>query len=448
MIKRPKINVDEWAEDMFLKLVEWRRLFHQVPEVGWTEYVTTDRIYKELAQLGFTLYTGKDAIDSEARMGVPEQEELEKGHKRAKQYGVADHLLEKMTAGHTGVVAQLNTERPGPHIAFRFDIDALPIHEAELSSHFPKSEGFTSTEKGKMHACAHDGHTAIGLGLATFLSEHKQSLSGKFTLLFQPAEEGSRGAKAMVSKGWLDDVDWFLGGHIGIEDLKVGQIAATTNHFLATTKFDVSFSGVAAHAGKKPEEGKNALLAAATCAQHLHSISRHSDGTTRLNVGTLQAGTGRNIIPDKASMAGETRGKTNELDDFMFGEAKRIVKASAALYDVTESISVAGRGISADCDPEFKELVKQAVKYSDQLSEPIDVLPLGASEDVTHMMKAVQNNGGKATYLIFGTPLAAGHHHPSFDYDEKVLKTAVISLSLMLLEILYPKEGPKDEIMA
>ncbi|WP_100399027.1 amidohydrolase [Bacillus sp. FJAT-44742] len=429
-------NIDEWINDIHPSMIKWRRRFHQHPETGWTEYITTYEIAKNLEPLGFRLFIGKDALLSEARMGVPNEEELITADERAGAYGISDEFLEKVKGGHTGVVAKIESGKPGPHFAFRFDIDALPVFEAEQASHVPYEKGFSSKERGKMHACAHDGHTSIGLAYAHFLSTHLDILRGSFTLLFQPAEEGSRGAKAMVEKGWLDHVDWFISGHIGIKDLTIGQLASTTTDFLATTKFDVSFSGTASHAGAKPEEGRNALLAAAACAQHLHAISRHSEGTTRLNVGTLHAGTGRNIIPDRAVLTGETRGETNVLNSYMYEEAERIVKASASLYGVDSAISIVGEGISAECDNDFISFIEKAADQSKWLEKPMKQISAGASEDATHMIKRVQESGGKATYMIYGTPLAAGHHHPSFDYDEDVLLTGLSALIYTTLQIL------------
>ncbi|WP_205620288.1 amidohydrolase [Alteribacter aurantiacus] len=429
------MGVDPFLDELYPSLVEWRRSFHKIPETGWTEYVTTFRIYKELKKLGFDLYVGREVVESAERMGVPEESELALAEKRAQDFGVDPDLLEKMADGHTGVVAVLETGRPGPHIACRFDIDALPVKESIEPTHVPIKEAFASTIEGKMHACAHDGHAAIGLGVATYLARMKEQLSGTYTLLFQPAEEGSRGAKAMVEKGWLDDVDVFLGGHIGIEDLEVGQVAATTDQFLATTKFDVTFTGVAAHAGKRPEEGKNALLAAAACAQHLHGIAPHSHGATRLNVGTLHAGTGRNIVPDHATLTGETRGETAELNDYVFSEAKRIIESAANLYGVDAEMSVVGKGTTAVCDSSFVDLLTKGAEQTQAIKDVIARLSLGASEDVTHMINRVQERGGKGTYMIFGTPLPAGHHHPEFDYHEEVLKTGVAAFIALFHEL-------------
>ncbi|PYZ99064.1 peptidase M20 [Alteribacter lacisalsi] len=434
------IHLDEYADRLEPLLKGWRRQFHREPETGWTEYRTTWRIYEELSRLSFTLYIGDDCLVNEARMGVPAEAELRKAEEKARAAGVPETLLKQISRGRTGVVATMDTGKPGPETAMRFDIDALPVNEASVPGHLPEDQGFRSAEEGRMHACAHDGHTAIGLAVAHFLHDHQHQLRGTFVLLFQPAEEGSRGAKAMVEKGWLDHADYFLGGHIGIEDLPVGTISAGSDQFLATSKFDLAFTGTAAHAGKRPEEGKNALLAAAACVQNLHSIAPHSGGATRLNVGTLKAGSGRNIIPEQAYLTGETRGETEELNRYVLEETKRISEAAAAMYGVTADFSVCGTGTVAACDQELKQLITKAASRTDQVTQVLDSVSLGASEDVTHMINRVQKKGGLASYMIFGTPLPAGHHHPSFDFDEAVLKIGFLAFASAVTEISLTEE--------
>ncbi len=116
-----------------------------------------------------------------------------------------------MKGGFTGVVATLDTGKPGPTIAFRVDIDALPILESAANSHVPSQLGFRSKHEGAMHACGHDSHAAIGLGLAQQLMERKEMLKGKIKIIFQPAEEGARGGSVIAESSHLDDVDFFYG---------------------------------------------------------------------------------------------------------------------------------------------------------------------------------------------------------------------------------------------
>ncbi len=155
-----------------------------------------------------------------------------------------------------------------------------------------------------------DGHAAIGLGLAEVLVGLRDCLSGTVKLIFQPAEEGVRGAKAMVAAGVVEGVDALLGLHL-YSGWPTGRVVPGKGGFLATSKFDAYFTGAPAHAGGAPQLGRNAMLAAATAVLNLHAIPRHADGVTRINVGRLIAGQGRNVIAPTAYLAIETRGATS-----------------------------------------------------------------------------------------------------------------------------------------
>lgn len=432
--------IDSFVKDIEPSLMKWRRDFHRKPELGFTEYLTTYLIGKELLNLGFTIYIGQDALVSNERMGVPDQEILLQQQERAKAEGVEESWLEKMQGGHTGLAARFDTGKPGPHMAFRFDIDALPIKETSQGTHLPNQKGFRSHYEHVMHACGHDGHTAIGLGVAAFLSACQENLCGTFTLLFQPGEEGGRGAMAMVDKGWLDDVDYFASGHIGIRHSNVGVVSATTNSFLASTKLNVTYRGKAAHAGLEPEKGKNALLAAAAATLHLYSIPRHSGGKTRINVGKLHGGSGRNIVADEAKLEIETRGETTAINHYMVEEAMRILHASGELYGVETEIETVGNTVEADCDQEWIQWLSEVAGQSSYITEVNEAMPLNASEDVTFMINRVREHGGKATYMVFGTPIIEGHHHAAFDYDEDVMSVGVAAFAQIICKFTQQKE--------
>lgn len=436
--------IERFMEDIEPHLIDQRRKRHKYPEIGFAEYVTTYELSEQLAGKGFELFYGTDLLTSEERMGVPSEKFLKQQEHRALDYGVPLDFLEQMKGGHTGFAAVLDTGRKGPNFAYRFDIDALPIEEDDTSGHVPAKQGFRSDVPSMMHACGHDGHAAIGLGLAEYLAKEKDNLRGKYTILFQPAEEGGRGAKAVVEKGWLDDADYFLSGHVGIHDLPSGTVAAATSKFLASSKINAKFSGKSAHSGLEPNAGRNALLAAASATMHLHGISRHKDGATRVNVGTLHAGSGRNIIADRALMEIETRGETNELDEYMQENAVRILQASAAMFDVELEIEHMGKAISAEADLEFAEIVERACAASKRLNI-VPHLPIGASEDVTYMIERVRERGGKATFMIFASPLPAGHHHPRFDYEEQAL-TAGLETLIRTTDHLLKEDGGREEL--
>jgi aminobenzoyl-glutamate utilization protein A len=429
----PEDPVDSFIDREREALISLRRDLHRHPELGWTEYRTTHRIAEELAPLDFELHVGRDALESTARMGLPDAGELAQNETRAREAGVPEERLQQMSGGHTGLVARWDTGRPGPHVALRFDIDALPIREADEDDHPPAAEGFRSEREGVMHACGHDGHAAIGVGVARFLREHSRELGGRFTLLFQPSEEGVRGARSMVERGWLDDADYFLCGHLGTSLEEVGAVAATTSGFLSSTNVEVWFRGRSAHAGGAPQEGKNALLAAANAALNLHAIPRHGDGATRVNVGQLEAGTARNIVPDRAYLGFQTRGATSELNEYMQREARRIVEAAARMYDVAYESEVVGEGIGVECDPEWVDLVREACEPDGLRVVPEG--PVGGSEDATFMMRRVQERGGKATYMLFGSPTGGGHHHPRFDFREEAMEAGVRVLARTICHV-------------
>ena len=434
-----KEKIIKLATEMQNELVAFRRDFHKHAEAAWTEFRTGSILAKHLEALGYQVLVGEEVVDEKAMMGVPSEEELNKHIERAKAQGAFVQYLDKMKGGKTGVVAILKTNKPGPVIGLRFDFDANDMNESREETHRPCKEGFSSINDGAMHACAHDGHAAVGLGVAKLLMELKDDLAGTIKLIFQPAEEGVRGAASMTAKGVVDDINYLLGAHLGTAAKENGQLICGTNGFLATSKLDAHFKGVPAHAGAKPEEGKSALLAACAATMSMQGIYRHSGGTSRINIGVLQAGTGRNVVPDRAVVKIETRGVTSEIDDFVKKEAIRMINASAAMYDVEVQIKEAGGAKSGKSDDELVELAKEIGKESGLFTSIEDPAILGGSEDITYFMERVQKNGGKANYIMIGTKLAAGHHDGRFDFDEDVLSKAVAVLSMMVKHLADKK---------
>ncbi|MDU6079781.1 MAG: amidohydrolase [Pantoea sp.] len=294
-------TLSEQVQALAPQMQSWRRDLHQFAESGWLEFRTATRVADALHKLGYQLQLGREVINAEARMGLPNAEVLKQQETRALQQGALPQWLPYFSGGFCGVVATLETGRPGPVMGFRVDMDALDLNESQAPDHLPQREGFVSCNPGMMHACGHDGHTTIGLALASVLMAMKSQLSGTIKLIFQPAEEGVRGAKAMVEAGVVDDVDLFTAIHLGT-GVPAGELVCGSDSFLATTKLDVHFTGVGAHAGGRPEEGRNALLAAAQATLGLHGLPQHSGGVARVNVGVLQAGTGRNVVADTDSV--------------------------------------------------------------------------------------------------------------------------------------------------
>jgi aminobenzoyl-glutamate utilization protein A len=319
-------------------------------------------------------------------------------------------------------------------VGLGFDIDAVEVSEHTDAAHRPAAEGFASTHPGVAHACGHDGHAAVGLGVAAVLARLAGDLHGEVRLIFQPAEEGVRGAKSMVAAGVVDGLDYVVGHHL-YSRWPLGEICGGVGGYLATTKFDVRLTGRAAHAAGEPHRGQNALLSASTAALNLYAIARHREGPTRINVGRLSAGTGRNVIADEARMAIETRGATSALNHYMYERALQVLHGAADMYGCGLEVTAMGGAESATSDPDLARRVEEmavrlggcTIRRSEQS---------GGSEDFTYMMRRVQEQGGLATNIGIGADLGGwGHHTPSFDFDERALGQAVRLLSALALDL-------------
>lgn len=407
-------------------IVAWRQDFHRYPELGFLEYRTAARVCAELSRLpGWVVRTGREVMVPEAMLNTPSAQECERAKREAVAQGADPAWVERFGHGLTGVVAEWRFALPGPVVAFRFDLDALPVMETDDSAHRPRREGFASTLAGRMHACGHDAHTAMGLGLAKLIAESSGSGRGTVRLIFQPAEEGCRGAKSMVAAGVVGDVDWLICGHVGVAAKRLGQISCAAHGLLATTKFEAHFTGLAAHAGVEPHLGRNALLAAATAALQLHALPRHGAGDTRVNVGVLQSGTSANVVPCDALLKFEVRGVTTSISHFMARAAERVVQAAAAMHEVTVDLKVVAEAASAACDPELIRIVREAATATRGVDEIVDSMGISGSDDATILMEAVQARGGRATYLLVGSALPAGHHQSSFDLEDASMAIGV-----------------------
>lgn len=407
------------------QLITWRRDFHQHPELGFLEMRTSTIVADNLNKLGYEVKIGREVMHADFTMGKPSQEETSRHYEWAKENGAVPDYLDQVAEGYTGIVAILDTGIEGPTTAFRVDMDALPIYESEDSGHYPLVENFRSVNN-EMHACGHDVHTSIGLGLATLLMENKKDLKGRIKLIFQPAEEGTRGARSMVEAGVVDDVDYFIASHIGT-GVPFNHFLGSNNGFLATSKLDVSFKGVSSHAGGQPEEGKNAMLAAANAVINLNAIPRHSGGATRINVGELRAGSGRNVIADSAELKIETRGTTSELNEYMKQYAHSVIQGAAQMFQVDYHIETVGEAVSAKGSAELAQTLVDAADSAHLITSLEENKPSG-SEDATFFINRVQERGGLASYCIFGTELAAGHHNERFDVNEDSMLPAVKTL--------------------
>lgn len=432
-------KISDMAEEQRDELIQLRRDFHRYPETSWLEMRTSAKIAEYLTELGMEVLTGKDVCREEARIGVPDSDILERHFSQVKEQGApARFLTEELEQGYTGVVGILRCGE-GPTVALRFDIDALPMEEAEDLEHRPFREGFSSQNPGMMHACGHDCHAAIGLGTARILSELRDQLHGTVKFLFQPGEEGTKGAYAMVENGHLDGVDYFAGTHVAPDDKEDdGDITPGTYGSLATCKYNVFFHGQAAHAGGFPEEGKNAVLAAAHAAVGLSGIARHSQGISRVNVGVIRGGSNSNVVADEAMISMEVRGETDEINQYMDRRAKEICQAAAMMEECSCEMRLMGRAPSQVSSPELIDRISNLVRNhlpQYRVSSNPNAKNWG-SEDIGFMMNRVQEQGGLAVYMRTMTKMASPQHTVRFDVDEDVLVKGAVSFSAIVCDLL------------
>lgn len=396
------------------EMVQMRRSIHQKPETGWTEFRTTTLIVRRLKELGFKVLQGTSVINPDFVMGRYD-EEVELGIERALDAGITQEEIDA-TGGYTGAVGIWETGRPGPVTALRFDIDALYVPETQCINHMPRREGFASEYPGVMHACGHDCHAAIGLSLAHWIVDHAEELCGRIKLLFQPAEEGTRGARAMAESGIVDDVDILFASHIGCTP-KLGFVTITSPGYNATIKFDVSFTGKPAHSVANPQDGRNALMGACHTAVMVGSLPRHGAGLTTVSCGKIVAGEMRNVVPVHANMQMEVRGATDELCQYMFEQVERCVKANAQAFDLEYKVKKVGEALTMHPDEDLAKLIEHCAAEVVGADHVNYYSERGGSEDVTILMKRVQSHGGKAAHFYYGAD-HNGQHRSDFDPDD------------------------------
>ena len=406
------------------ELISTRRHLHTMPEEGWSEFTTTAYIVEKLRKLGYEVLMGKKVINPDNCLGRS-QKVVEAGLAYARKNGVSEELLKEMD-GLTGCVGVMDTGRPGPTLAIRFDIDCVPVTESTDADHIPAKEGFCSTRPGLMHACGHDAH---------WFADHKDEMKGKLKILFQPAEEGVRGAAGMAASGIVDDADYFLGAHIAMM-CKTGELSVKPYGFLCTTKLDVTYTGRPAHAGVEPNAGRNAMAAACNAFVQLLGIARHGSGMTRINVGQLIAGEGRNVIPSHALMKMEVRGETGDINQYMYDAAVAIIKGCAISQGCEYKIEKMGEAVDLTNDEELVDVLTKAGEAVEGMTVRKDPMNFGGSEDATILARRVQAHGGKAALFVIGANRPSGHHTSKFDIDEKALDQGLAVWTNAVKEIL------------
>lgn len=423
------------------EFIEYRREFHKYPENGWREIRTSARIAEILTEMGYDCLMGPDAVntDTVGKFVRPDEAERKENMERALRQGAKAEFVER-TKGWPGVVAELDTGREGPVTAFRFDIDCLPYDEPQTEGYRPFEEGYNSCNPESDHACGHDAHTAMGLGIASALQEKKEQLRGKIRLLFQPAEETFNGAQSMIDKGHLDDVQNFIAMHVALSaenrPLPSHTICCGCKDFLSDRQLDVTFHGRAAHPCGAAQEGKNALLAACSAALNIHAIAPHEEGLCRVNVGELHAGIAINTIAPNALMKVEYRGQTPDIAAYVGKRVFDVLDGSAKAYDMTYTYDDYGEVPAGKSDDAMMEIIERAAKKIPWFEKIYFEGNVGGTDDAAAMINKVQSNGGIATYIGIGTDTTQPVHNPEFDIDEDCIPVA-IELCMNALEEIH-----------
>jgi amidohydrolase len=364
-------------------VIAWRRHLHRHPEISFEEHETSAWIADKLASFG----------------------------------------LEVERPTETSVLARLGSGRPGPTVALRADIDALPIHERS-------GVEFASERPGAMHACGHDGHTAMLLGAARTLTE-RELPGGELRFIFQHAEElAPGGARDMVAAGVMEGVDFVYGCHLWTP-LELGKVAAVPGPFMAAADFfRLTITGRGGHAGL-PHTAVDTIACAAELVGSLqHIVSRRIDplAPAVVTIGSLHAGDAPNVIPGQAVLTGTTR-------SFDPGVRERIPK----LIDEIARGVCAAHGADHELDFQFgyrpvvneeraTQLVREAI--GDEL---VEIDPIMGGDDFSAFQAEAPG-----CYAFVGAGGAYPHHHPRFRIDERALATGTrlhVQVALRALEV-------------
>ncbi|MEB3338344.1 MAG: M20 family metallopeptidase [Leptolyngbyaceae bacterium] len=366
------------------QLVEWRRRLHQRPELGFKEQLTAEFIAQKLQAWGI------------------------------------EHQTQ---VAHTGIVATIVGDGPGPVLAIRADMDALPIQEENTVS-------YRSLHEGKMHACGHDGHVAIALGTAYYLAQHRQNLAGTVKIIFQPAEEGPGGAKPMIEAGVLQNptVDAIIGLHVW-NNLPLGTVGVRSGPLMAAVEtFHCTIQGQGGH-GAMPHQTVDAVLVSAQVVNALQSIVARNVNpldAAVVTVGKLHAGTTNNIIADTAKMSGTVRYFNPALASFFKQRVEQIIAGVCQTYGASYDLNHYSLYPPVVNDGAIADLVRSVAETV--LETPVGVVPecqTMGGEDMSFFLQAVPG-----CYFFLGSAnpakdLAYPHHHPRFDFDETALGMGV-----------------------
>jgi amidohydrolase len=388
-----KSDIDELVPD----LVATRRDLHEHPELAFEEVRTSGIVAQRLQKLGLEVQTG---------------------------------------IAKTGVVGLLRGGAAAAHaktLAIRADIDALPIQEVNEIE-------YRSQVEGKMHACGHDGHTAVALAVADILHRRRAKLKGHVKFLFQPAEEQVSGAKPMVEQRAIQGVDGVIGLHLW-SNLPVGTVAVRPGPvFAGGAAFLLTVKGKGGHAAL-PHEAVDPIVIAASITTALQTlISRETPpfSPAILSVTSIEAGTAFNIIPEEVVMKGSMRFMTPEHGKYLQGRVEAIAKGIATVMGGSCTMELPLGVPPCANDPAMTQLVHHAAALTvgeEQILTGNEAMTM-ASDDMAYFLQAAPG-----CYFLVGAQneqvgAAYPHHHPRFNIDEDALPIAVEVLSRAALEFL------------
>ena len=391
------------AKQLFPYTQSQRRDFHMYPELGFREIRTGGIVAEELESLGM---------------------EVTKG------------------IGKTGVVGLLEGEKAGPTLILRFDMDALPILEETGAEYASQSAGI-------MHACGHDGHTAIGLTVARILHAHRDQLNGTIKFCFQPSEEGTNGeeiggAEMMIRDGVLDEpkVDMALALHIWNEQ-PLGWLGIGGGPMMAGADlFNVKVTGKGGH-GAVPHAAVDPIVASAQIITALQTIVARNVApleTAVVSVTNVHSGTAFNVIPQEATLEGTIRTFDQRVRQKVFERFEQIVRGTAQALGCQAEVTLKRITPPLVNDVSVSETVQETAR---RLLPGSDLrtsgyLTMGA-EDAAFLLEKV-----KGCFFFVGSAnkernLSYGHHHPKFDFDEEVLVHGSALMAAAAMDVLNQK---------
>lgn len=392
-----QIDFTAEADALREQLVAWRRDLHMYPEIGLEEQRTAGIVAAELQELGYQVHTG---------------------------------------IARTGVVGLMETGTPGPVVLLRFDMDCLPLQE---ENEVP----YKSRRDGLMHACGHDGHVAIGLGVATLLARHREALGGTVKLMFQPGEEGMNGAALMIAEGVLEGIGPMpqvaLAAHLWTE-IPLGQVGVADGPIMAAAEaWECRLQGRGGH-GAAPHQTADPIVAAAQIILAWQTaVSRNVDPrqTAVLSVGSVHAGEAFNIIPDTVTLKGTIRTFEPQVRQTMLRRLREIATGIAAVFDCSAELALHELTPALVNDPRVTALVRQVAAGIVGEENLLESCTMG-SEDMAFVNAQVPG-----CFLLVGARNDARgfsypHHSPHFDFDEGVLPLTVNLLCRSAARFLDP----------